>query len=137
MKPLLITLIVFAGCIFAFVQYREHDRTQRDTVESVVRMEPTAPARSLEERAAAAQGTTLPPQAPPPTARSVQDEPVDRERPAALTGRYKCDGRSYCSQMHSCEEATWFLEHCPGMNMDGEGDGIPCERQWCKHPFSR
>jgi hypothetical protein len=33
--------------------------------------------------------------------------------------------------MHSCEEATWFLNHCPGTKMDGDGDGIPCERQWC------
>jgi hypothetical protein len=44
---------------------------------------------------------------------------------------YRCDGRVYCSQMHSCEEATWFLQHCPGMKMDGDGDGVPCEKQWC------
>lgn len=42
-----------------------------------------------------------------------------------------CDGRKRCSQMHSCEEATWFIQHCSGMEMDGDGDGIPCERQWC------
>jgi hypothetical protein len=46
---------------------------------------------------------------------------------------YSCDGRVYCSQMHSCEEATWVLQHCPGVKMDGEGDGVPCERQWCGH----
>jgi hypothetical protein len=48
---------------------------------------------------------------------------------------YQCDGRVYCSQMTSCEEATWFLQHCPGTKMDGEGrgDGVPCERQWCGH----
>ncbi|MDM5089374.1 cold shock domain-containing protein [Aeromonas bestiarum] len=46
---------------------------------------------------------------------------------------YECDGREYCSQMTSCEEATWFLQHCPNMKMDGEGDGIPCEGQWCGH----
>jgi len=45
--------------------------------------------------------------------------------------RFRCDGRTYCSQMTSCEEATYFLRHCPGVKMDGEGDGIPCERQWC------
>lgn len=44
---------------------------------------------------------------------------------------YRCDGRVYCSQMHSCEEATWFLQHCPGMKMDGDRDGVPCEKQWC------
>jgi hypothetical protein len=45
---------------------------------------------------------------------------------------YHCDGRVYCSQMHSCEEATWFLQHCAGMKMDGDRDGVPCERQWCE-----
>jgi hypothetical protein len=44
---------------------------------------------------------------------------------------YKCDGRMYCSQMTSCAEATFFLENCPGVKMDGDNDGIPCERQWC------
>lgn len=45
----------------------------------------------------------------------------------------QCDGRQHCSQMTSCEEATWFLRNCPNMKMDGEGDGIPCEDQWCGH----
>jgi micrococcal nuclease len=44
----------------------------------------------------------------------------------------RCDGRRYCSQMTSCEEATWFLENCPGTKMDGNNDGVPCEAQWCK-----
>ncbi len=47
--------------------------------------------------------------------------------------RYQCDGRQHCSQMTSCEEATWFLQNCPNTKMDGEGDGIPCENQWCGH----
>lgn len=45
---------------------------------------------------------------------------------------FKCDGRSMCSQMTSCQEATLFLQNCPGMKMDGNGDGVPCEQQWCK-----
>ena len=44
---------------------------------------------------------------------------------------FKCDGRTHCSQMTSCEEAKYFLNHCPGTEMDGDGDGQPCERQWC------
>lgn len=44
---------------------------------------------------------------------------------------FSCDGRTRCSQMTSCEEAMYFLEHCPGVEMDGGGDGVPCERQWC------
>ncbi len=49
------------------------------------------------------------------------------------TRSYQCDGRQYCSQMTSCEEATWFLQNCPNTKMDGEGDGIPCENQWCEN----
>ncbi|MGY2199084.1 excalibur calcium-binding domain-containing protein [Pseudomonas gingeri] len=44
---------------------------------------------------------------------------------------FHCDGRQYCSQMTSCEEAKQFLRNCPGMKMDGDGNGVPCERQWC------
>ncbi len=44
---------------------------------------------------------------------------------------YKCDGRKYCSQMTSCEEATYFIKNCPNTKMDGNRDGVPCERQWC------
>jgi len=44
---------------------------------------------------------------------------------------FKCDGRQYCSQMTSCEEATFFLNNCPNPKMDGNGDGVPCEKQWC------
>ncbi len=46
---------------------------------------------------------------------------------------FRCDGRTHCSQMTSCKEATFFLQNCPGVKMDGEGDGVPCERQWCGH----
>jgi hypothetical protein len=46
--------------------------------------------------------------------------------------RFKCDGRTRCSQMTSCEEANYFLRNCPGVEMDGDNDGVPCERQWCK-----
>jgi predicted negative regulator of RcsB-dependent stress response len=53
--------------------------------------------------------------------------------PAALSpvSQYKCDGRTHCSQMTSCEEATYFLRNCPGVKMDGNNDGVPCEQQWC------
>lgn len=44
---------------------------------------------------------------------------------------FRCDGRTQCSQMTSCAEATWFINHCPGTQMDGNRDGVPCEKQWC------
>jgi Excalibur calcium-binding domain len=45
---------------------------------------------------------------------------------------FSCDGRTYCSQMTSCAEATYFIQHCPGTKMDGNNDGVPCEKQWCR-----
>ncbi len=51
--------------------------------------------------------------------------------PAPSPTSFKCDGRTHCSQMTSCDEATFFLKNCPGVKMDGNGDGIPCEQQWC------
>ena len=51
---------------------------------------------------------------------------------APSTASFKCDGRTYCSQMTSCAEATYFLKNCPGTKMDGNNDGVPCEKQWCK-----
>ncbi|WP_363798217.1 cold shock domain-containing protein [Lysobacter firmicutimachus] len=53
--------------------------------------------------------------------------PISRPAPA----RYRCDGRTHCSQMTSCAEARYFLAHCPNVKMDGNGDGDPCEQQWC------
>jgi hypothetical protein len=50
----------------------------------------------------------------------------------STSSSYRCDGRIYCSQMSSCAEATWFLQNCPGTKMDGNNDGIPCEKQWCR-----
>ncbi|MGE8362337.1 excalibur calcium-binding domain-containing protein [Pseudomonas sp.] len=51
---------------------------------------------------------------------------------ARAQAAYRCDGRTHCSQMRSCEEATYFLRNCPGTKMDGNHDGVPCEQQWCR-----
>ena len=40
-------------------------------------------------------------------------------------------GKIYCSEMTSCGEAKFYQRNCPGTKMDGDGDGIPCESQWC------
>ncbi|MEB2316353.1 MAG: excalibur calcium-binding domain-containing protein [Xanthomonadaceae bacterium] len=33
--------------------------------------------------------------------------------------------------MRSCDEAKFFIRNCPGTQMDGDRDGVPCESQWC------
>jgi len=66
-----------------------------------------------------------------PVSAEPQDSPQAPSTEAVAATPFKCDGRIYCSQMTSCEEAEFFLENCPGVKMDGGGDGVPCERQWC------
>lgn len=62
---------------------------------------------------------------------SVDSRKTSTANPPAAS-RYACDGRTHCSQMTSCEEARFFIRNCPGTKMDGDNDGIPCERQWCR-----
>ena len=50
---------------------------------------------------------------------------------------FQCDGRTHCSQMTSCSEAKYFLKNCPGVQMDGNNDGEPCEQQWCTSFFAK
>lgn len=64
-----------------------------------------------------------------------QTSPAELVTPATLPTGFQCDGRKYCSQMTSCGEAKKFLQYCPGMEMDGDRDGIPCEQQLCTGPF--
>jgi hypothetical protein len=49
------------------------------------------------------------------------------------TTKFTCSGKTTCSQMTSCPEARYYLKNCPFQNIDGDGDGIPCEDQWCGH----
>jgi len=43
----------------------------------------------------------------------------------------RCDGRQHCSQMTSCDEATFFIKNGPDTKMGGDRDGVPCEEQRC------
>lgn len=69
------------------------------------------------------------PSAPLERASSTAPAAAAAPPPAAS---FTCDGRIYCSQMTSCAEATFFLRNCPGVKMDGNNDGVPCEQQWCR-----
>lgn len=59
----------------------------------------------------------------------VAAEAVPPARAAAA--QFTCDGRTHCSHMRSCAEATYFIQNCPNTKMDGDHDGVPCEQQWC------
>lgn len=59
--------------------------------------------------------------------------PATLPRAGLLRGgeAFQCSGKTRCSQMTSCEEATFYLNNCPNTSMDGDNDGVPCETQWC------
>ncbi len=61
----------------------------------------------------------------------IQISPTKQPARAVQQPKFECDGRQHCSQMTSCGEATYFIQHCPNTKMDGDRDGVPCERQWC------
>ena len=44
--------------------------------------------------------------------------------------QFQCNGKVWCTEMTSYEEAVFYLHNCPNTKMDGDGDGIPCERQF-------
>lgn len=52
--------------------------------------------------------------------------------PTQTAQSFQCSGKRLCSQMTSCAEATFYLKHCPGVKIDGDHDGIPCEQQLCE-----
>lgn len=61
------------------------------------------------------------------------NKPISRPKDIQETPKYKCDGRQHCSQMQSYDEAKFFLDNCPNTRMDGDYDGIPCERQFNRY----
>jgi cold shock CspA family protein len=66
---------------------------------------------------------------------SLHDQANSLAEPAksAFTAsRFSCKGKIHCSQMTSCDEATFYIQNCPNTEMDGDSDGIPCESQWCQ-----
>lgn len=65
---------------------------------------------------------------------ALEVSPVQRA-PATATAGFRCDGRIRCAEMTSCEEARYFLRHCPGVDMASDGEA--CERHWCAGPSAR
>ncbi|OEF07614.1 cold shock domain-containing protein [Vibrio genomosp. F10] len=44
---------------------------------------------------------------------------------------FVCEGKTHCSSMVSCDEAKFYLANCLNVQIDGNNDGVPCERQLC------
>jgi cold shock CspA family protein len=67
----------------------------------------------------------------PRTSRGEPSSGTESSIQIQSSAMFQCEGKRYCSEMTSCEEATFYLRDCPGVNLDGDGDGVPCELQWC------
>ena len=60
----------------------------------------------------------------------IEESSISKPLTKTPTQSFTCDGRQHCSQMRSRAEAEYFIQHCPNTKMDGDRDGIPCERQF-------
>lgn len=47
--------------------------------------------------------------------------------PVAQTSQ-QCEGKKTCKEMSSCAEARFYLTQCGVSRLDGDGDGMPCEK---------
>jgi len=57
--------------------------------------------------------------------------PREAKQPAVAMGVSvppTCGTKTVCREMSSCEEARFFLVQCGLTRLDGDGDGVPCER---------
>ena len=46
----------------------------------------------------------------------------------AAHGGFSCGGKRYCREMTSCAEAKFYLTQCSVHSLDGDKDGVPCEK---------
>lgn len=73
---------------------------------------------------------------PPWEWRKLHPNVDDKSHHAAATsanmaneaGSLGCGSKKHCSQMTSCEEARHYLTQCGIRTLDGNGDGVPCEK---------
>lgn len=68
---------------------------------------------------------------PPPVVSPASPITPPVATPTQAAPTYRCSGKQHCSEMTSCAEARFYLQYCPNTKLDGDGDGIPCESQWC------
>lgn len=92
---------------------------------NAIRSQQSAPAAAVQLPIAAVADPAL-------TTRRTDERRISTAAPSQSSAKLSCDTRKYCSQMTSCTEAKYFLANCPGVKLDGDADGIPCEEQWCK-----
>ena len=51
--------------------------------------------------------------------------PEDKDRSSAT---FTCGDKKYCGDMTTCAEAKFYLNECGLSRLDGDKDGVPCEK---------
>ncbi len=59
---------------------------------------------------------------------SAKAAPASSASAATASGGFSCSGKRYCREMTSCEEAKFYLAQCGVSSLDGNKDGVPCEK---------
>ncbi len=125
---LILAIVVVAW--IGFSQHRRETARQADAAATAAAANQALDAARARLKLAPAATTAPVAESPwmPLTTRPLPSVPASLIEPASAA--FRCDGRMHCSQMHSCAEAQYFLAHCPGVKMDGNHDGEPCEQQF-------
>jgi cold shock CspA family protein len=133
---LVVLLVVTVGAFAYYTYHLVEPQTRRQEPAPAAPI--TTPEPEASATVAASKKRASRESAPPTVSTTPQDfvppETITTPAPPASV-QFRCDGRTRCSQMTSCDEAKFFLRNCPGTQMDGDSDGIPCEQQWCGNQF--
>ncbi|CDH45488.1 hypothetical protein BN874_2470004 [Candidatus Contendobacter odensis Run_B_J11] len=62
------------------------------------------------------------------SAPSVAPRPIPSKPTATASAGWTCEAKITCKQMSSCDEAKFYLTTCGVKRLDGNGDGVPCEK---------
>ncbi len=57
-----------------------------------------------------------------------KQHPATMAAPVAVGSPQRDCSKKHCSEMSSCDEARYYLSVCGKKSLDGNADGIPCER---------
>ena len=116
---IILVLIVLNLAIYGFNKYQDFNAAPIPTNEDAKQAQLTPLATILQQSS---------------TTRLIQPSSITplttESRITPNTFRCEAD-KTHCSQMRSCAEATFYINNCPGTEMDGDDDGVPCERQFC------
>jgi len=64
----------------------------------------------------------------PTTPAAAPATPTVSAPAATSVAGFTCGGKRYCREMTSCEEARFYLTQCGVSTLDGDSDGVPCEK---------